>query len=433
MAEPTPGIADSALTPAQRRSFWLCVGNGAIVMMGNAFFAFETIMAGLAYTLTGSKLLVGLMICAATIGWQWPQLIVGSRIEHLERKLPIYRISATIRACVIFAMIVTLLLLADQPAKLYWGLLFWTIILSTAGGICVIPFLDVVGKTIPHSSRAMLFAYRRFFGGVLGFVAGGVAVYVLSAGSRWQYPYNYVLLISAGFVGNVTAFFLFGIIKEPPGNTISKRTSFSDFLQRGLRLFKQDRMFRNYYLYRACIALGLMTQSLLVPFFFDLFDADLKSTGWFAASVALTMGLSSLFWGPVSRHFGESLIFKSSALLLLPASGLALMLYAAATAQVLPDWVLAHYIGVALFLFISLNIARNGMDIAGNVYLIGLPPSEERPLYVAVMNTFSAPFMLLPILAGWLADVLSYGVVFALSTTACVLAFWVALGLRRLH
>jgi len=375
--------------------------------------------------------LVGLLVSVAAIGWQWPQLFVGNRIEHVHRKMPVYVVSVVVRVSSLCAMTASVLLFWKTPLLLYWLVLLWTAVMTSAGGLCVIPFMDIVAKSVPPVHRPMLFAYRRMFGGTLGALAGLATVYILSPASGLEYPTNYAVLLVAGLSLSALAYSLFMRTREPIEPVLAQAAPFLVFLKRGAALFREDRDFRRYYAYRVVLALAMMSQVLFVPLAIDRFEAPVKSTGWFSAVVALVVALSSIFWGWLSRRHGETALFRwgTGLLFLAPSSALALVLlgrHPAASA-----WVSAHYLWACLFMFACLSAARNGTDIAGIVYLLALPPPGQRPAYMAFMNTLSAPLMLAPVLAGVLVSRTSYGVAFAVSCVAALVALGIAFRLRQ--
>ncbi len=413
------------------RNFWLCVGNGAIVSMGSAFFSFETVMAGLTFTLTGSNLLVGLVTAMATSCWLWPQLIVGSRIEHRPRKMPVYRASVILRCCALAAMTLSLWLLADMPYVLYTVLLLGTIVFATGGGICVIPFMDIVAKSIPVERRPMLMTWRRTLGGILGGLAGLITLWVLSDRSGLIFPYNYVVLFTAGGLINFVAYACFMASHEPIEAVETERKSFVEFLRGGLDVFRKDRDFRNYFYFRLCLAIAYMSQTLLVPFAMARFDTPLQATGLFAAGIAITGGLVSIVWGRIAQKLGEIPLFTLAALLaVVPCIFIAALAFFPAAHPV--SQILApHFHWVVLAVFACLTAARQGIDIAGALYMLVLPPAKLRPTYFAFMHSLSAPLMLSPLLAGWLADHLSFSVPFTLSALAALGMAAVSLRLRK--
>ena len=116
-----------AMDATERRNFWLCVGNGSFGHAGMAFFAFDTIMAGLVFTLTGSTVLVTLLTSTVLVGWLWPQLLVGHAVGHWSRKMPAYRYAAVVRIGAHAAMIPALYIFQDHPLALFWVLWLCTL------------------------------------------------------------------------------------------------------------------------------------------------------------------------------------------------------------------------------------------------------------------------------------------------------------------
>ncbi len=418
------------MTPRERRNFWLCVGNGAGSEAGMAFFAYDTVMSGLAFRLTGSNVLVGLLTSTEAIGWLWPQIFVGSRIEHLERKMPTYDWSAVVRVLSHASMILSLYLCWQHPTLLYILLWLGCAIMSSAGGVCVIPFMDIIAKSIPSAHRSMLMGYRRLFGGLGASLAGLAVVYVLSPRSGLTYPYDYMTLLTAGLVVCAAAYWMFMRTDEPPGCAAPEPRPFMEFLRDGARIFMQDRDFRRFYVYRIGYHSGVMAHCLVVPFAMDTFHIPIAKTGWFVAAVALSAAFSSMIWGRIGQRWGESVLFRISTALMLCAPGTALAMALLAHSPGPAAWLAAHYLPLLLFIYVVHTIAVGGTGIAGTVYLLGLPPADRRPVYMAMMNTLSAPLTLTPVLAGGIAAVSSYSAAFAATFAASLFALAVSFRLR---
>lgn len=414
--------------PEARRNFWLCVSNGGVTGMGQAFFAWETVMAGFVYSLTGSPFLTGLWATIATIGWQWPQLFVGSIIEHRPRKMPTYNLTVAIRLAGMSGMLVALLLLHESPGALYWVMLACLLLFSSGGGICVVPFFDIVSKTIPHQHRSMLFAWRRCLTGGLGFATGAIVYLVLS--DRWGlvFPYNYALLFVFALCFNSIGYLSFMLMREPVEAERPSPVPFRHFLRRGPALFRDDKDFRLFYLLKLCLALGSMCQVLYVPFVMTQFNAPLNQTGIFAAVVALIGGLATILWGRIATQHSEVHLLRiaSGLMIVAPLTALAMSLATGVLAQVLA----LIYLPMAFFLFGCTTVALAGTEVGGTVYMLSLPPPDRRATYIAFLNTLSAPFTLFPALAGWLATYAGYGLVFGISMCSGIAATFLALQLR---
>jgi len=408
----------------------MCVGNGALSIGGMSFFAAETVLAGLAYRLTGSAVHVGLLTSFVAIGWQWPQLLVGSLVEHRPRKMPIYTGAAVCRVLALVAMAAAVAFWRGAPGAKYWVVLLLAGAFTSFGGMSVVSFLDVTAKAVPATERPMLFSYRRLFSGLVGFFAGGAVVRLLDEGSGLPYPQNYAVCILLGAVLCAAGYAMFISVREPIEPVPPDRAPFAQFLMRGLMLFKRDADYRRFYLLSWAWAVAAMSQPLLVPYAMREFNAPGSLLGWFTAAIMLVAGISSYAWGRLMRRYGEPAAFMIAALLLLfsPLTALALALLRPLDGV---SAVLArHYVWPFLFMFACGTTAINGHLITRMVYLLSLPPAHLRATYVAFMNTLTIPLLCAPVAAGKLADGVSYAAAFGTSAAAALCAFGLSATLR---
>lgn len=406
------------------------VGNGAVVNMGTAFFAVETVFAGLAYTLTNSTICVGLLCSVAGIGWFWPQMFVGNLIEHRERKMPLYRITVVVRLAVLLTMAAVVLLWRGSPVVLFWLLLILLAVFTSAGGACVVPFMDIIAKSMPKGRIPMLLAYRRLIGGFLGFLAGGIVAYILSDQSGLAQRQQYAVLFLLGAVFSAAAFSMFMAVREAIEPVAPQRVPFLRFLRRGPAIFRRDREYRRLYLLRCAWALATMSQALFVPYAYEVFDAPPKFTGWFTGVTMLAGGISSLIWGRFAERRGAVFVLKASIVVVfvspLTALLLALTHHYAPASQVAT----AYYLIAYVVMFGCWAAGFHGNQMAQTVYLLALAPSTRRPTYVGFMNTLSVPLLAAPALGGFIAQVVSYPAAFGISCVAAVACLALALTLR---
>ncbi len=132
---------------------------------------------------------------------------------------------------------------------------------STSGGVCTIPFMDIVAKTVPRRRMHMLFSYRQLFGGVVGFLAGVVVVKLLSVTTE---PRQYAFLILLGTFVSVLAYLAFMNVREPVEPVPARRVPFMDFLKRGPVIFRRDSDYRRLFLYRCFWSFAAMSQAVFV-------------------------------------------------------------------------------------------------------------------------------------------------------------------------
>ncbi|MDP3486856.1 MAG: hypothetical protein Q8S19_02845, partial [Bacillota bacterium] len=77
------------------------------------------------------------------------------------------------------------------------------------------------------------------------------------------------------------------------------------------------------------------------------------------------------------------------------------------------------YSGLALvpylLLFATIGCTLSGMWMGFTNYLLELVEDVDRPTYIGMMNTLTAPFTFLPILGGVFIQILSYEVLFGVT------------------
>lgn len=413
------------------RLFWLTVGNGALVIMGNAFFAPGTVLASLVQTLTGSSRLVGLTLTAITIGWMWPQLFVGHWLETKPRKLFVYRIGAVLRSVILIAMVPAIYFLWESPMFLFWLIFTLFLTYASVGGATVISFTDIVAKGIAREHMPMIWAYRRAIGPVLGLIGAGIAAYVLSDKSPLGYPANYALLFFLGAVVTMAGLAMFSMVREREEEVYDQRVALRTFVHRGWRIFKADREYRRLYLYRVAFAGAGMAHVMFVPFAKEVFDAPSSETaGWFTG-VVLLVGPASFFFGRMAQRRTEVAVMRLSAVLGLGGVLLALVLAVLALLDATAAWAQANYFPVFMVMYALAASGQNAFLTANQAYFICLPPPELRPSYISFFNTLTIPLLFAPTLAGDLAERSSFAVVFALSLAFALMTL--VLGWRLHH
>ena len=421
--------------PHASRNFWLTVLNGGIGIMGTTFFSPGTVLAALTTRLTGSAFCVGLVISVAGVGWMWPQIFVANLIEPLRRKLPVYVALAFVRFFLLIAMAATLFLWKGSPVALFWIILGLYGLLTSSGGVVGLPFMDIVAKTIRPKDQPLLWSYRRVMGGLCGFLAGLMVAFVLSERSGLAYPANYAALMVMGALFCGVAYFMFARVKEPVEERTTPRVSFMTFLRRGPVIFRKDKDFRRFFLLRSAWALTAMSQhALFVMMAIRYFGAsDKVAGGWFTALILLIGGLSSFIWGWATRRFGERRVMQTSSVLHLCGLGTALLLALMHFYEPTAPFAARYYLVGFAVMFACGTAAINASDIVQMVYILALPPAGLRPTYLAFLNALYVPMLFAPSLAGFLADLTAFPVVFVLSMIAAVIAFILAGRLSHRH
>ena len=172
-----------------RKNFWLGVLNGTFYITGETIMEPTLVLASFVSRLTDSPLWVGMIVPLRDGSWFLPQLWVSSFLQSEPRKLPYYRQMALVRALPWLAMTIVVLTVRDP----LWTLIFFFIcfsITAVAAGLSGLPFLEVVGKTIPPERRGEFFALRLATGGLAGVGASFFVRWMLDEKNIYMFPAN---------------------------------------------------------------------------------------------------------------------------------------------------------------------------------------------------------------------------------------------------
>ena len=178
------------------------VFNGAIFKLGISFTNPHTVLPLFVSLLTSSKVLIGSLFTIRSFGWVMPQVFIASLTEHWQKRKSIYVLGAILRGASFFLIFVLVSFWGKKMSSLLlvgFFLLYGTA--SLGGGLCGLPFLDIVGKVIAIRHRGKFFSLRLFFGGIMAIGGGLIVRYVLAHPMYFPFPDNYALLFFFTFLG----------------------------------------------------------------------------------------------------------------------------------------------------------------------------------------------------------------------------------------
>ncbi len=414
-----------------RRNYRLLVWNGVLVNVAFAFINPGIVLSAFMYTLTASSFYVGLVTTIMGAGFTWPQLVISNLVEHRERKKPFYLYPAILRTGLWVAITLFTLCIGNRnPQRLLWVFLVLFGLYWSAGGVSMVPFMDITAKIAPVEQRAKLFGVRRLWGGMLSVLAGFLIRYVLSESSGLTFPTNYGVLFGCATVFITLGMGAFLRVREPIHPVAKTRNSFSDHLASGVRILRDDRNYRRLLAARTFWSFGMMGIPFYVPYAVSHLGMRESTVGIFL-SVSLISGVfSNLLWMRIWT--------KSSRIIL--EWGVIFMLLSpliAALTPTIPNIPLGVFgsLRTALYfvVFAASGAGVAGINLANMTYLLEIAPSRIRPRYVGFMHTFSFPLTLVPALAGAAIHYVSYQPMFLVAGVFCLLAIFTIRGLDENH
>lgn len=427
-----------ANVPLVKRTFVLGVINGTGFIFSFSLLHPSTVLPVLVKELMGDSMIyLGIMAWVFTGGWFWLQVLLQNKLETSPRKLVFYRISAGIRI-VTWSLLTALLWWGQNlPRELiYLGLVMLMFAYTSAGGLGMIPFWDIVAKSIPAKRRASFFGMRRFLGGLLAVFVGGALIHAaLDPDSRWAFPRNYGVLALVSLIVVCISFLAFCWVREPIHRVHSHRLSLNRQLRRGPRIFRRDPDVRSLVYVRVLAALAMhMTFPFLFRFMTDELKTPIAMAGYFTSVHLLSATVSNVLWSYVGDSRGTRLLLKSATILVLAVPVAALITPLLSTTPLFRLYELtfsAQLLGMTTA-FLLLGGAMAGQMLGETNYLMEIAPERKRPTYLGLNALVTMLLSTGPIVGALLiGDARRFQLGFCLSIALAAGAFIAARRLRE--
>ncbi|HVP36932.1 MAG TPA: MFS transporter [Terriglobales bacterium] len=400
-----------------KRNFASGVINGIFFNLALAFISGSTILPLFVSQLTNSDVLIGLSSTLETIGWLSPQLFVAGLTLYQKKQLPLYIRTGYVRVISFLCLVLSVFLFGAKHSSLLLPLFFlFFAVYALGGGFSGVAFMDIVGKTIPLNKRGSFFGMRMFFGGALAALAGILVKQILE---HYQFPNNYGIIFCLAFFSILLGILSLLAVKEPPLIESKPRKSLKENLSQGIEIFKQHRQFR--LLYFVQIIIGAYVLGL--PFYVIYAERFLKIqpdlVGIFLTAQMIGFVLSNLFWGYLSNRGKNREVLLITAII---SSFPPLTLFA------------FRFFSLPIFfyslIFFFLGAINTGLNIGYMNYLLEISPEPERPIYVGLLHTLTAPTVFLSAVGGIIIQVSSFTFLYVLVLLISFAAIYISTKLK---
>ncbi|MBD3184063.1 MFS transporter [Candidatus Poribacteria bacterium] len=402
----------------EERNYRLALLNGILIRVAFRFVNSSMILAAFVKQLTNSNIMVGLTSSAMGSGSVWPQLIMSNILEHRPRKMPFYILGASLRVtCWFLIMLLTFFLGNKNHLTLF--VLFYVLyfVSNSAMGISIIPFQDIIAKSIPVKKRARLFSLRALIGGGFGVLAGFLIKYILSEDFFLSFPYNYGFMFGLCAVMMTASSTSFIISKEPIQEVRKTRRPFWEHLKRGPRFLRNDPDYRNYLILRMVSSFGIMSTPFYVPYAMDRIGVEASTIGLYTSAGAMSAVVSNVLWAYVGEKYGSKylIIVNSFLVSIVPILATSTRFFQQ-----------SHQAAIYALVFIIIQAAFNGRGVGYMTFTLNMAPSLSRPTYLGFLNTMLFPLSFIPVLAGILLKFISYETMFVFSAVLSFISVYFA-------
>lgn len=412
---PTPSDYPPEQVTSLRANLAMHLSDGSFYVLGMSFMAVPTVFPIFIRELGGDALAIGSVHVLWTIGANIPAAFVAQRLKRKSLFKPQMVSWGLIHRMMLLVSSVTVLLAVGvlssaMTVPLFLALLFLTALFGSMSGL---PWFQVYTKTVPVKLRGRLMGLRQLIGSTAGAAGGylvGLVIQVL------PFPYNFSLLFLFGFTFTMISFFFLTKIEERP--TIHPEYGSLPSINLAAemkRILRSNQSYRYYLISDALILMSMSSASFYSIFAIEKFQLPPSSAGTFSAIVMISNMIANVAFGLLADHFGHKINVITVAL----CSALA-----AAVAVFAPNMFVYGFVFLFLAAAIQIHV------ISRMPFIAEMTGERERPLYVGITNTVTAPALLIGLVFGAVVTTIGYETIFLISmllalTAAFLLRFHV--------
>ena len=400
----------------QHLRFNVTVGliDGGFFGLAIGLVSFSTILPLFVASMTNSATLIGLVPAVHAAGWLLPQLFTANHTSRLRRyKKTVMQNTIHERVPFLGFGIVALLL---PKIGLRAGLIVSFLLLiwqGLGGGFTANPWTSMISKIIPPENRGTFFGTQAAVANL--FISGSAvtAGYVLE---YFDQPVNFAVCFFIATVFFTASWFALSMTKEAEDTERIIDQDQPPLWQGARRILQKDRNFNWFLFARFLSQFATMGFSFYVVYAARRFHANPVTLGYLTATLTVTQTVANVIMGWLGDRIGHR------AMLVLGAAAAFLGSLMAWRAPAI-TWFFPIFMMMGIT---NVSIWTNGMTMATT-----FSGENERPFYIGLAQTLTAPATILaPLIGGWFIDAHGFQSAFAISTilsVVMILIVWLIL------
>lgn len=378
--------------------------DGSLYAFGMSFVTLHTVLPVLVDKIGGSNVAIGLITVIWTIGFNFPQILVANFVQKYEPKKRLMLMTSMAQRIPWFLLSIMCFFLigkVDGPMGL---VLFFVLfgLAAVGGSINLTAWFSLVMRITPVRLRGRLFAARAIMGALLGIIGGLLVTEILGTIS---YPDNFGLLFLIAFTCMMISYASLTTLKEGKRRPRSPGLAHAKFFRALSQTLTTERNFRNFMISDSLQIASTMAGAFYIVYAIHKFSLSYVYAGTFTVVNMISMIVGNVFFGFLADNFGHRLN-----IILAGASA-----FAAAVTAILSPNVEVYFL---VFVFWSF---MNGLNGVSRLPIIAeISTEHELPTHIALANMVDSPFALTGILAGFIANVWGYDVVFIVAALLAI-------------
>lgn len=373
--------------------------DGGLFGAALGFASFGTILPLFVASMTTSALLIGLVPAIHSVGWQLPQLFTASYVSRLRR----YKRSVLIMTIhervpfLGFAIIALLLPAIGLQAGLIITFMFlaWQ---GLGGGFTANSWTSMISKIIPPESRGTFFGFQA---GIANLFISGSAVI---AGYLLDYlnsPIDFAVCFFIASIFFTLSWFALALTREPEDTEKIIPEQKTHFWDDSKSIFRKDTNFNWFLGTRMISQFATMGFSFYIIYALRRFNMDTITAGFLTATLTIAQTIANAGMGWLGDKWGHRFMLIVGAIAALFSSILAW--FATSILWFYPIFLLAGLANVSIWTI-------------GMAMTVDFGTEAERPIYIGLAQTLTAPATILaPLLGGWIVDSAGFIPTFSIS------------------
>lgn len=373
--------------------------DGGLFGVALGFASFGTILPLFVASMTNSALLIGLVPAIHSVGWQLPQLFTASHVSRLRRyKRTVLMNTIHERVPFLGFAIVALLL---PRIGLQTGLIITFILLTwqgLGGGFTANPWTSMISKIIPPESRGTFFGFQA---GLANLFISGSAIMAGYLLDYFDSPFDFAACFFIASIFFTLSWFALAKTREPEDIEKIIPEEKANFWRDSKKILSRDKNFNWFLSARFLSQFATMGFSFYIIYALREFNMDAITAGFLTATLTIAQTIANASMGWLGDKWGHRSMLIIGAVAALLSSILAW--FAPSIAWFYPIFLLA---GIA-----NVSIWTIGMTMT-----VDFGTEPERPLYIGLSQTLTAPATIIaPLLGGWIVDSAGFIPTFSIS------------------
>jgi MFS family permease len=221
------------------------------------------------------------------------------------------------------------------------------------------------------------------------------------------FPTSYAIIFGLASLCYGVSLAACALIAEPPEAVAEARPSLRKYLPQLARLLREDAAFSRVTLVRLLAGLGGLAASFYVVYATEVVRLPVSAIGLFAGANTVGIAISGITLGLVADRKGSHRVVQISSWLAVCVPILALIIHSGVLGAT----------GVWIYpgLYVLLGMVEGSVMLGYLNFVLEIAPPGERPMYMGLTNTLAGLLVAIPLVGGYLLELTSYPVIFALA------------------